>query len=199
MVSETTLPQRYQRLRNFLAQQNWQASDRETRRLMLEIVGKDETSYWDSVDYENFPCQDLEILDRLWVNHSQGRFGFSVQKRIYESLGAIPNRMDSKLCEKFGDRLGWRSHNDWFYYNQLRFSLISPIGQLPYFGVGKNTEENQQNLDWEEILFQAIKVVNRCFGIGQEVQGELLLRGGLFWVIFYNKTLVRCNLLSEQL
>lgn len=174
---------------------------------MLEIVGKEETNYWEISDYENFPCQDMKILDHLWINYSQGRFGFSVKQRIYENIGGIiDGRIDSKLCEKFGVRLGWRSNNSWFYYNQLRFSLVGPIGQLPDFGVGQKREsqsQNHNNLDWERILIDALVGCGRfsenLLGKGEKNRGDLLVRGALFWVTFYNRTIIRCNLSSEEL
>ncbi|CCQ59603.1 GUN4 domain-containing protein, partial [Crocosphaera watsonii] len=37
---------------------------------------------------DNFPCEDLRIIDQLWVKYSNGQFGFSVQKQIYmDELG----------------------------------------------------------------------------------------------------------------
>ncbi len=32
-------------------------------------------------------CEDLRTIDQLWVKYSNGRFGFSVQKRIWHSIG----------------------------------------------------------------------------------------------------------------
>ncbi|MBW4600116.1 MAG: GUN4 domain-containing protein [Calothrix sp. FI2-JRJ7] len=31
-------------------------------------------------------CQDVYTIDSLWVKYSGGRFGFSIQKQIWESL-----------------------------------------------------------------------------------------------------------------
>ncbi|WP_041565669.1 GUN4 domain-containing protein [Nostoc punctiforme] len=56
-----------------------------------------------------------------------GHFGFSVQKRIWESVG--------KDYEKFGDRVGWQKgiffNKDWLYYSDLTFRINSPRGHLP--------------------------------------------------------------------
>ncbi|MGD1703854.1 GUN4 domain-containing protein [Dapis sp. BLCC M229] len=35
------------------------------------------------LDIENFPCSELNKIHQLWVDYSQGRFAFSVQKSIY--------------------------------------------------------------------------------------------------------------------
>lgn len=194
MVSATDLPRRYHRLLNNLEQRNWKGSDGETRRLMLEILGKNEEGYWEPEDYNNFPCKDLEIINNLWNIYSQGRFGFSVQKCIYESMGPIPRGVSSSFAESFGDRLGWRTNNDWLYYRDLKFSITAPRGHLPWLGVAKNSKYYQREL-WDKFLWQAIRVVDNFMGL--EERGELLLSGGIFWIMFYEKTLRRCNFLEN--
>jgi hypothetical protein len=195
MFSDTTLPRPYHPLRNYLQQQNWRESDRETRRLMLASVGKPESSYWENSDYDNCPCQDLETLDRLWRHYSQNRFGFSIQKQIYESLGDIPTGINSRFAERLGDRLGWRSDNDWLYYRDLRFSLNAPPGHLPWLGIGKQ-KRHQNKVWWDELLEQTLAGVDSFLGL--EEKGELLIGGGLYWMVFYQRTLLRCNIGEES-
>ncbi|MEH2424372.1 MAG: GUN4 domain-containing protein [Nostoc sp.] len=90
---------------------------------------------------ENFPCTDLRTIDQLWVKYSNGRFGFSVQKRIWESVG--------KDYGKFGDRVGWRKwrtvvvdkwfglrqqtekQSEWLNDSDLLFNTSAPEGHLP--------------------------------------------------------------------
>lgn len=77
----------YRRLRDLLAGGKWKEADEETRRVIL-VVGKREDKGWlDSTTTEKFPCKDLRTIDQLWLKYSHGRFGFSVQQRIYKSLG----------------------------------------------------------------------------------------------------------------
>ena len=77
----------YTRLRDLLKAQKWKEADRETYRLMITIVGRKEGDYCRQADLLNFPCKDLKTIDRLWVQASQGRYGFSVQKEIYVRCG----------------------------------------------------------------------------------------------------------------
>jgi hypothetical protein len=78
----------------------------------------------------------LRTIDQLWVKYSNGRFGFSVQKRIYQSLGGT-REYDSEVWEKFGDKVGWRKKNQWLYYKDLTFSEKAPEAHLPgLVGVG---------------------------------------------------------------
>ena len=77
----------YINLRNLLASKKWPEADEETARVMLKVAGREKERYLDTESIEKFPCEDLGTIDQLWVKYSNGRFGFSVQKRIYQSLG----------------------------------------------------------------------------------------------------------------
>ena len=121
----------YTKLRDLLATGKWQEADHETKNKMLEAAGRTESERWfRREDIYQFPCEDLRIIDQLWVKYSNGLFGFSVQKRIYESLGGS-GEYDQKIWEAFGDRVGWRVNNTWLYYHHLEFPTLAPEGYLP--------------------------------------------------------------------
>jgi hypothetical protein len=73
----------------------------------------------------------------LWVKYSNGRFGFSVQKRIYQGLGGT-REYNGKIWEKFGDKVGWRKRGSWIwlYYEDITFTFDkkAPEGHLPGWG-----------------------------------------------------------------
>ena len=120
----------YRKLRDYLAQGKWKEADGETSRVML-AVGKREREGWlDDKSIDNFPCEDLRTIDQLWVKYSDGRFGFSVQKRIYQSLGGT-REYNSDIWEKFGDKVGWRKRGNWLYYRDITFDKKAPEGHLP--------------------------------------------------------------------
>ncbi|PZV26519.1 MAG: GUN4 domain-containing protein [Snowella sp.] len=127
---ETSL---YQQLETFLKNGQWKEADQETSRLMLQIVGK-EADQWLSVeDIQNFPCEDLRTLDKLWVDYSNGKFGFSVQKKVWMDCGGVPGQYDSDMYEKFADQVGWQRGGDWLNYDDLTFLLDgSNHAHLPY-------------------------------------------------------------------
>ena len=79
----------YINLRNLLAAKKWKEADEETRRVMLKVAGREEGGWLDRKSIDKFPCEDLRTIDQLWVKYSNGRFGFSVQERIYQSLGGV--------------------------------------------------------------------------------------------------------------
>ncbi|WP_445175734.1 protein kinase domain-containing protein, partial [Microcoleus sp.] len=108
----------YINLRNLLAAKKWKEADEETARVMFKVAGREKEEWLNPESIEKFPCEDLRTIDQLWVEYSNGRFGFSVQKRIYQSLGGTSS-YDEKVWEKFGDKVGWRKNNKWLYYNDL--------------------------------------------------------------------------------
>jgi hypothetical protein len=78
----------YSRLKDLLMQSKWQEANQETWDLMCLALNKNKGSYLSPADINQLPCQDLQTIDHLWRNYSQGRFGFSVQSSIYKSFQA---------------------------------------------------------------------------------------------------------------
>ena len=98
---------------------------------MCKVVAREEEGWLDVEHIEKFPCEDLRTIDKLWVKYSNRRFGFSVQKRIYQSLGGT-SKYDSEVWKKFGYRVGWwRKKNEWLYDDELTFSELAPEAHLP--------------------------------------------------------------------
>ncbi|MEI2580272.1 GUN4 domain-containing protein [Scytonema sp. PRP1] len=79
----------YTRLRDLLAAGKWKEADEETFAVMLKASGRENDGWLDIESIKNFPCTDLRTIDQLWVKYSNGGFGFSVQKRIWESVVGI--------------------------------------------------------------------------------------------------------------
>lgn len=78
--------------------------------------------YFSEVD--RFPVDDLKTLDTLWRVHSQGKFGYSVQRGIWLSVG--------KNWDKLWEKIGWRSDRTWTRYPQgFTWDLTAPKGHLP--------------------------------------------------------------------
>jgi len=120
----------YRKLHRLLASKKWKEADKETKNKMLEAAGRTKEMWLRIEDIDQFPCEDLRTIDQLWVKYSNRRFGFSVQKRIYESLGGT-REYDEKIWDAFGDRVGWRVNSKWLDYNDLKFNTKAPEGHLP--------------------------------------------------------------------
>ncbi|MGK7874200.1 MAG: GUN4 domain-containing protein [Xenococcaceae cyanobacterium] len=141
---ETEVGVDYTRLRDLLAAGKWKEADQETGSLMLKAANQEERGWLERGDIEKFPCADLRTIDKLWREYSNGCFGFSVQKCIYQSLGGT-NQYNYQIWKAFGLSVGWCVNNAWLYYNQLTFNPSAPKGHLPFmeatssppgFGIG---------------------------------------------------------------
>jgi len=121
----------YTKLRELLAAGQWRAADQETDNKILEVAEREKKGLIEVEDVENFSCPDLRAMDQLWVKYSDGHFGFSVQKRIYQSLGGT-KKYDDKVWLAFYEAIGWKNKQEgWLTYNQLTFNTNSPRAHLP--------------------------------------------------------------------
>ena len=124
---------RFIKLREKLGAGLWKEADQMTWEIVIKAVGNDVRDHLKREEIETFPCHDLEAIDKLWTQYSDGRFGFSVQNKIWQEAGGLDG--------KFGELVGWRPpsiltttfpfNGDWLYYKQLKFSLSAPPGHLP--------------------------------------------------------------------
>jgi len=130
-TSPLQVPARYQRLAELLKAGDWRGADEETAQQMLVGANHTEEGWLNIKSIDNFPCEDLRAIDQLWVHYSQGRFGFSVQKRIYEFLGAT-RHYDEQVWEAFGDAVGWHKGESWLYYRSFTFNTQAKEGHLPW-------------------------------------------------------------------
>ncbi|WP_414550490.1 protein kinase domain-containing protein [Anabaena sp. CCY 0017] len=119
----------YSKLRDLLAAGKWQEANEETERVMLAVAKREGNGLLNVEDIDNFPCVDLRTIDQLWVKYSNGRFGFSVQKRIYQSLGGT-REYNEKIWEAFGEKVGWRKGGDWFY-SDITYDIKAPSAHFP--------------------------------------------------------------------
>jgi hypothetical protein len=78
----------YTQLRDLLSKGNWSDAEAETARLILTISGKNKRDYefLKIEDIKQFPCTDLCTINFLWHYYSNGRFGFSYQKGLWEVI-----------------------------------------------------------------------------------------------------------------
>jgi hypothetical protein len=120
----------YSKLRDLLKTGRWKEADKETLQLMLCVGEREEEGWLRIEDIDNFPCDEIRTIDQLWVKYSNGKFGFSVQKQIYQILGGS-KYYDQKIWEVFGEIVGWRIKDNWLYYREIIFDIKAPEGQFP--------------------------------------------------------------------
>ncbi|WP_371416787.1 GUN4 domain-containing protein [Dolichospermum sp. UHCC 0259] len=80
----------------------------------------------------------MNSYDQLWVKYSDGKFGFSVQKRIYQGLGGIREH-NWEIWDKFEDKVGWRKRDKSLNYKDITFDKKAPEGHLPFNRLAKGS------------------------------------------------------------
>lgn len=116
----------YRELQALLAQQNFQSADRLTLEKMCELAGElaVQRKWIYFTEVTTFPIVDLQTINTLWLVHSEGKFGFSVQRELWLAAG--------KNWEKLWYQIGWKNGNVWTRYPQeFNWSLDAPRGHLP--------------------------------------------------------------------
>jgi hypothetical protein len=118
---------------DYLMKQNrWKDADLKNWQYILVSAKREKQGYLELNDIKHFECKDLKAVDKLWVDNSKGKFGYSVQKRIYLETG---NSLDFDWEEErfitwsdqgynsFGLRVGWKKDEeqggDWMRYDEL--------------------------------------------------------------------------------
>lgn len=124
----------YAPLQQLLSQAKFKEADQETARMLLKLANREKAGWLDKVHVDNLPCEDLRTINQLWQQGSNGRFGFSRQKRIYQSLGGTLEH-NGEIWKQFCDRVGWRQNNKMLSYKDLNFTLWAPEGHLPMLGL----------------------------------------------------------------
>jgi len=90
---------------------------------MLKIANREKFGWFNEKSCKNFPREELKIIDNLWVKYSDGKFGFSVQKKIWIECGGTPGRYDEDAWEKFCEIIGWDEGET--------FNINAPVAHLP--------------------------------------------------------------------
>ena len=125
---------RYGKLKNLLAAQKWKEADLETTRVMIEITGKESLDKIKPDDIQKFPCNAIMVIDQLWRKYSCNKFGFSIQLKLYQSVGGNMDTIRAQRNEylhKTAEKIGWRKNNQPVDRSQFNFCLEAPQGALP--------------------------------------------------------------------
>ena len=125
---------RYETLQNLLKENKWFEADKETVRLILAIAGEEKMENLRPEEIALIDCSEIQVIDRLWLNYSDDRFGFSVQSKIYQDLGGDEQstiEQDADLIQQWGDKLGWRQDGSWVKCSDLDYSEQAAKGGLP--------------------------------------------------------------------
>jgi hypothetical protein len=126
---DAALPERYVELKNFLQRGEWEQADQTTSAIVLDLAGRGADEWLWLEDFSKVPRYELQFINQLWLKHSRGQFGFSVQQRIWQK-GAMLAEYEAECY--VGDRVGWRLPNgEWLTHDAITFDFAAPRGHLP--------------------------------------------------------------------
>ncbi|XP_010241501.1 PREDICTED: tetrapyrrole-binding protein, chloroplastic [Nelumbo nucifera] len=134
----------YDLLEQFLSSNDFRQADEETRRLLIVLAGEAAQKrgyvFFSEVQFISEP--DLQIIDRLWRQYSGNKYGYSVQKRIWEKV--------NKDFTKFFLKVGWMKKLDTeveqYNYRSFPTEFIwelkddTPEGHLPLTNALRGTQ-----------------------------------------------------------
>jgi len=116
----------YEPLQKLLALQDFEAADKLTNQKMCAAAGSAavERGWLYFTDIDRIPATDLKSIDNLWLVYSEGKFGYSVQRKIWLGLG--------KKWEKLWLQIGWKQDGSFTRYpGGFIWDIAAPKGHLP--------------------------------------------------------------------
>jgi len=118
-------------LRTLLGDGHWQAADLETRRLLVANVDVGGYVGVDADEASELDCALLVAVDAAWASASDGRFGFSAQRR---QLAAVMDEgfTGNDTWRQFGRAVGWVTGREWIDEDAVTYDASAPEGHLPY-------------------------------------------------------------------
>ena len=150
---------KYARLSRLLAAKEWNQADEETYDLLLKMSNRVREGWLEYPSTKNLTCEVLQTIDSLWLNYSDGRFGFSVQRKIWEELGG---KIDYSTECLLGERLGWRVADNWLDHQSLNFSLDAPPGHFPWNGHLPEGQLKELGLVGSYARWWSCLILSRC-------------------------------------
>ncbi|MGG6270662.1 GUN4 domain-containing protein [Leptolyngbya sp. AN03gr2] len=129
------LDQRYRRLEYLLKTAQWQEADDETIRVIAKLMpGRVSKHGCTHIDVSQISPKALRTINRLWLEASGGRFGLSVQKRIWQRIKAHQERRSGSYrsdYEMFVEAVGWSNESGRVYHTDFDYLITNPKGHLP--------------------------------------------------------------------
>ena len=116
----------YSPLQQYLLNESFEDADRFTSSKLRELAGEKavKRGYVYFSEVELIPTIDLSTLDKLWILYSRGKFGFTVQAKILDSVGG--------RYDKLWPRIGWKKDGVWTRYPKaFNWSIEAPNGHMP--------------------------------------------------------------------
>ena len=131
------LDRRYRRLKYLLKTGQWREADEETVRVTQAwMPGSSPRNRCTDIIVDEIPIKQLRMINKLWVEASGGRFGFSVQKEIWLKIKKIYQYggrfgLSKSEYDLFVEAVGWSSGENRIYHVEFDYLITNPRGHLP--------------------------------------------------------------------
>ncbi|PKA56268.1 Tetrapyrrole-binding protein, chloroplastic [Apostasia shenzhenica] len=144
ILAPVTSSPTFDALAGLLAAKDFQQADEVTRRLLIALAGEaaEKRGYVYFSEVQFIAHADLQAIDTLWLRHSAGRFGYSVQRRIWKKA-----RRD---FTRFFIKVGWmrrlETEVEQYTYRSFPGEFIwelgdgTPEGHLPLTNALRGTQ-----------------------------------------------------------
>ncbi|MEW6493431.1 MAG: GUN4 domain-containing protein [Cyanobacteriota bacterium] len=153
----------YTKLAHLLAKQRLKAADRETSNKLLWLAKGKPDEYLPEGKMKKIPCKDLRTINNLWSVYSKGKYGFSVQRKLYEQIYEEVSRqpktpsygVESEVYDRFARRVGWTVRDDArLKQDALIFNPRGGEGHLPvtYVKLGVPESCRSDHPTWLRVL-----------------------------------------------
>jgi hypothetical protein len=149
----------YSALRDYLQEKDFRKADDETRALLIKMAGPGAVSrgwvYFTEVG--PIPAADLQTVDALWKTASNGKFGYSVQKEMWQQ--------NNKRWGKFFKQIDWtvgENNNYRKWPAEFIYSTDAVKGHLPLTNALRGTQLFQALLEHPAFNAQKKKSIDEA-------------------------------------
>lgn len=134
----------YAPLVEHLRRGDFSQADQFTRDNLIRLAGPEATKrgYVYFTEAKRLPDADLATMELLWNHYSDGKFGYTVQKKLW--------RLQKQDFEKFCSKIGWNVRDEatgldrkrrWFGTSEFIYDLDdAPRGHLPLTSALRGTQ-----------------------------------------------------------
>ncbi|NEQ39258.1 MAG: protein kinase [Okeania sp. SIO3I5] len=116
----------------------WRNADRQNWQLINQIGDRDgDYSYISVSEAKQFSCPDLQRINKIWTQRSNGKFGYTAQLQVIDGNGDTLEafRDNVQAWRRFAIAVGWKTGTDkdddgYLSDNELQFTIDAPKGHL---------------------------------------------------------------------
>eukprot|EP00877_Chromochloris_zofingiensis_P007130 jgi/Chrzof1/2670/Cz11g24180.t1_GUN4[v5.2] len=134
----------YTDLRRYLAERDFRKADDETRALLIKLAGPAavQRGWVYFTEVSPIPAADLQTVDALWRAASNNKFGYSIQKEVWQQ--------NNKRWPKFFKQIDWtvgQNNNYRKWPAEFIYSMDGVKGHLPLTNALRGTQLFQALLE----------------------------------------------------